>query len=365
MKIYIFIILFIVLWIFLTLIKNYNLETFSNYSSSCRLSDSLLEVMEKREDNNINKYDVYIPCSYNNCEEEAISFESKNGKKIFLIDGCDLLASKLALWDLLKNEYKHEASKYMPNTFLLENAEDLKNFPTHYKNNKYKRNDQLYVLKNYEQRQEGIKLTRDLDYIMNGLDNGWYLVQDYIYNPYLINGHKINLRYYLLIICTEGKINSYVHKDGFVYYTPEKYNEYDITFNKHITTGYVDRKMYDENPLTLDNFRDHLDSIQPHSSQLWNDNLLELMKKLMKALNKKICKNPKLNNHVRFQLFGCDLAPSNNLDATLIEINKGPDLDSKDERDKKVKMQVLNDIFKIIDSKNINETLNTRFIKII
>ena len=75
--------------------------------------------------------------------------------------------------------------------------------------------------------------------------------------------------------------------------------------------------------------------------------------------------NPKLNNHVRFQLFGCDLAPSNNLDATLIEINKGPDLDSKDERDKKVKMQVLNDIFKIIDSKNINETLNTRFIKII
>jgi hypothetical protein len=47
-----------------------------------------------------------------------------------------------------------------------------------------------------------------------------------------------------------------------------------------------------------------------------------------------------------------------------MEINKGPDLEAKDERDKKVKIKVQNDIFAIIDpidNENINDT---RFIKI-
>ena len=50
----------------------------------------------------------------------------------------------------------------------------------------------MYVLKNYAQRQEGIKLTRDLDEILDGYKNGWYLAQDYLYKPYLINKRKIN-----------------------------------------------------------------------------------------------------------------------------------------------------------------------------
>jgi hypothetical protein len=115
------------------------------------------------------------------------------------------LASKLFLWDAIREEYKEKASLYMPATFLLENEKDVKEFPKHFEENKKKRNNQLYILKNYEQRQQGLKLTRDLKEIMEGLKNGWYLVQDYIYNPFLINGHKINMRYYLLIICRNNK----------------------------------------------------------------------------------------------------------------------------------------------------------------
>jgi hypothetical protein len=45
-----------------------------------------------------------------------------------------------------------------------------------------------------------------------------------------------------------------------------------------------------------------------------------------------------------------------------MEINKGPDMDAKDERDKMVKLQVQRDILKIIDP--IDNDTNTRFVKI-
>ena len=222
----------------------------------------------------------------------------------------------------------------------------------------------MYVLKNYYQRQEGIKLTRDLDEIKTGLKNGWYLVQDYIYDPYIIDKRKINFRYYMLVTCHNGKINGYIHKDGFLYYTPEYYDPNDMVFDKHITTGYIDRKIYDKNPLTLENFREHLDNKNKGSSKVWDKSVKKLMARVMKAISQKICKNKKLQNHFRFQLFGCDVAPDNKLGCKLMEINKGPDLDAKDERDQKVKLQVQLDIFKIVDPINENEPKETRFVKI-
>jgi hypothetical protein len=346
-------------------IKNTYKEHFGNYSSSCKdLPKFVTTVLDKRQMKyNNNDYDTYIPCTYNSCEKDILEFQNKKNKKIFIIDGCDLLASKLDLWDLLRYEYKDNAGEYMPTTHLLENKTDMYNFPRHFMKNKNKNPNQLYVLKNYEQRQEGIKLTRNLNEIMEGINKGWYLVQDYIYNPYLIDGHKINMRYYLLIVCRNNQIESYIHNNGFMYYTPKKYDPEDPDFNKHITTGYIDRKIYDINPLTHFDFRKYLENKKTGSSQLWDKNAKELFSKVMKAINRKICKNDKLSNHVRFQLFGCDLAPDENLNGKLIEINKGPDMGAKDLRDKKVKDTVMEDIFKIVDPLH-KEDKNTGFIKI-
>jgi hypothetical protein len=168
----------------------------------------------------------------------------------------------------------------------------------------------------------------------------------------------------MLVTCHEGKINAYIHKDGFLYYTPESYDAHDMSFNKHITTGYIDRKVYEVNPLTLKDFRKYLESKDKGSSKVWDKSVETLMGGVMSAISKKICKNKKLDNHFKFQLFGCDVAPDNKLGCTLMEINKGPDLDAKDERDKKVKLQVQRDIFRIVDPVNEKEPNKTRFVKI-
>jgi hypothetical protein len=363
---YIIIFIVIVLIYIVFLNGKDNFEPFSNYSSSCGYFPELLEeaMIDRKMIYNKNEYEMYIPCTYNGSETDILKFENKKSKKLFLIDGCDQLASKLFLWDALREEYKDMASIYMPATHLLENKKDMTEFPIHFEKNRKKKSDQLYILKNYAQRQKGLKLTRDLKEIMNGVNNGWYLVQDYIYNPFLIDGHKINMRYYLLIICKDNKIESYIHKDGFMYYTPLKYDEKDDAFDKHITTGYIDRKIYDENPLTLQEFRTYLNEKQNGLSIKWDNNAEVLMTKIMNALHKKVCTNSKLDNHVRFQLFGCDLAAYENLDASLIEINKGPDLDAKDERDKKVKLQVQKDLLQLIDPIPEDKLSDNRFIKL-
>jgi hypothetical protein len=344
-----------------------NIELFGNYKSSCGIYPELLKkVMEERNMvENKKDYDLFIPCSYNSCEKDILAFESdKTGKKIFLIDGCDWVASKMSLWELLKENYGAFASKYMPNSYLLDKEQDLKAFSIKFHENKIKNPNQMYVLKNYAQRQEGLKLTRDHDEIIKGINDGWYLAQEYKYDPYIIDKRKINFRYYLLIVCKDNTIEAYIHKDGFLYYTPDFYDANDMAFNKHITTGYIDRAIYEKNPLTLEDFRHYLDSIGCGLRQRWDFSAENLMNKVMEAISKKICKNKKLDNHLRFQLFGCDIAPTSKLEASLMEINKGPDLSAKDDRDMQVKLKVQKDIFTIVDPNENDCITNTRFVRI-
>ena len=354
-------ILLIIISIIISFIKNKKEKfTKNNKIESCKYIPTLFHQVMK--ENNMNDNDIYVPCTYNTCETDIIRFEKEPSTKIYMIDGCDVLASKLELWRVLRNYFGKDANKYMPTTYLLEDKDDIINFPKHFEENKKLRSNHMYVLKNYEQRQEGIKLTRDLKEILEGLKQGWYLAQDYLYNPFIISKRKINFRYYLLITCINGKIEAYSHNDGFLYYTPEFYDENDINSKKHITTGYIDRKVYEENALTLEDFREHLDKTDKNLRNIWNKNAENLLKNVMLALAPNICKNEKLNHHIRFELFGCDLAPTNTLDARLMEINKGPDMNAKDERDKLVKLTVQRDIIKII---NNNKNNNHKFIKLL
>jgi hypothetical protein len=369
MKLYlIFIILLTIIYFCLF---NYNINSYKesydntnlsyNYDGCTELPPLLKDVMNEFNINSINNdWDYFIQCDHD-CKSKITELENIDTvKKVFMIDGCDWPASKLYLWKLLKEYYGNDAEKYMPRCFLLDDQKDLDDFKIHFENKSKERKNNMFFLKNYKQRQEGLKIINILSDAINGLNDGFYLVQDYLYDPFLINKHKINFRYYTLIICRNNQVEGYIHNDGFVYYTPEYYDENSIDPKKHITTGYIDRKIYDTNPLTLQDFRNHLNRINPNLETKWNNNVNYLMSKIIKAVFTKVCQNKKIKHHVLFQLFGSDIAPTSDLNAFLMEINKGPDLTAKDERDKQVKLQVQRDIFKLIENNNINN----RFIKI-
>ena len=46
----------------------------------------------------------------------------------------------------------------------------------------------------------------------------------------------------------------YVYNDGFMYYTPRIWKPKSRNLNEIITTGYIDRQVYVDNPLTIKDF---------------------------------------------------------------------------------------------------------------
>lgn len=308
---------------------------------------------EKSTDNN---YDVYLPCSYNNIPKEIKDIDTSNRKqKIFIIDNTDQIAGKNTLWSNIKSYYGvNKAKTMMPNTYILNNSQDMDRFTKDY--NK----DNLYILKRNVQRQEGLKITKDINTIIKAKKENFVVVQELLQNPYLINGHKMNMRFYVLVICKDNKISCYIHKDGFMYYTKVPFVKNSEKAEHNITTGYIDRRIYDENPLTHDDFRHYL-SMNNIDYQVVFNRIYHLIKKIIDACENKICKESKLRPFTLFQLFGADIALDNKLQPQLMEMNKGPDMGAKDERDGALKQGVLRDIFKVIGENNTN---NNGFIRV-
>tara|TARA_B100000767_G_scaffold50586_1_gene45772 strand:+ start:2196 stop:3299 length:1104 start_codon:yes stop_codon:yes gene_type:complete len=341
-------------------------ENFTNYRTSCKsnyLPKLLKKVLiERGMKLNLTDWEYYLPCGYNSCEKQVRKLVGSKNKKIFMIDGCDTIASKNAIFKTLKKKYGNRASMIMPETFNLRIYSDVKRFVEHFKNKKKLINKPKFILKNHRQRQLGLKMINSIKTVEYEMKKKkYYLIQDYLNNPFLINKRKINLRYYLAIICRKGKVEGYIYRDGFVYYTPEFFDYNSIDPKKNITTGYIDRQVYVENPLTTQDFRNYLGS---RKSKYFDKIVKKKFYLMVNALKDNICRIKKYPDSTLFQLFGADIAPSDKLDAHFMEINKGPDIGGKDERDSKLKYNMLKGIFELVDAKNCNRnTLNKICIK--
>jgi hypothetical protein len=112
--------------------------------------------------------------------------------------------------------------------------------------NYYNKKD-IYILKKNIQRKEGLKLTSDLNTILNAKDESYKVVQKYLTNLYLINKRKVNLRIYLLILIKDNKIYFYMSNIGKCIYTNKEFGfgtcrklfvyRFFITFHGIITFG--------------------------------------------------------------------------------------------------------------------------------
>lgn len=328
-----------------------------------QINEAIKKIINKyniKEAHNVSdaSWSLYLPCDYNYIDQEIEMIDTTNlstDKKFFIINNCDELTSKSSIWTHLIQKYGlNGATKIMPKTYRLN--EDIDMFNHDFSG------DKLYIMKKNIQRQEGLKITNDKQTILNGHKDGYIIVQDLLQNPYLIDGRKTNMRFYLLILTKNNELNAYVHKEGFMYYTKNKFVPGVLDPNVNITTGYIDRSVYDKNPLTLGDLRKHLDK-QKNRLSLAEIQILEegntiskevffriykMLAKVVEAVRYKLLAKNKLNDYLCFQIFGVDVALSDTLEPQLMEVNKGPDLGSKDERDGEIKEKVITDIFKLV-----------------
>lgn len=288
------------------------------------------------------EWDLYVPSTYDNLAQQIAKITNLNPRrKVFAMDNADELCGKNMVWTNLVRVYSRSAaSELMPNTYVLHNANDARLFEKEYDPEK------LYILKKNIQKQEGLLITRDRTKVLGAAAENYVVAQELLQNPFLVNGRKINMRFYLLVVCDNGILGAYIFNDGFMYYTKDPFAQKSTEPGPNITTGYIDRQVYIENPLTHSDFKTYLTDRGINYHNFFHQTH-KLIAKVVTACAPGLCQGA-LKRCISFQLFGVDIAVSNDLQPLLMEVNKGPDLGAKDARDKELKLKVLTDAFAVL-----------------
>ena len=336
-------------------------EDFVNYTkcNKYKISKRLKTIFDKYEfERNKKEWDLYLPCDYTNLERELRTMdEPEDNKSIYGIDGCDFIASKYYLWKLMSKKYGDNYKDFMPKTYSNNEHEIQKLRDEYVPGNKY-------IGKKDIQAQLGLFIVHDLDDLEKVLeDKKFVIIQSLLNNPFLIDGRKINIRIYFLLVCQDNHINAYIHKDGFIYYTPEKFVYESKNKHCHITSGYASRDIYKTSPLTLKDLLEYLEK-NGYQSKKFFRNIMNLVSRIVDAIQEPICNMEKIKKNHKFQLFGMDVAPDNTLNVKVMEINKGPDMGAKDDRDNSVKNKVSEDVFRtvgLIEDDQESEFINIDF----
>jgi hypothetical protein len=255
----------------------------------------------------------------------------------------DLLASKSMLYSVLRKKLsKSQLHSITPITFIIQSKSEKKDFITN-----HLANNTLYILKKNIQRQKGCLISKDHTIIKQEIKDDYVVIQELLQDPFLINNKKINIRQYLLIDI-QNNVNFYIYNDGFMYYTKTDYEKGSDDYDSNLTTGYIDRNIYKDNPLT---YQDFLKSLGEKERAVIVDNMYYLFTLLKSAYKSIIEKHD--NNRIRnFVILGCDIAVDEKLDCKIMEINKGPDLNFKDDIDKLVKQKLIHNTFEGIFKTN-------------
>ncbi len=293
-------------------------------------------------------WDIYIPCGYNNVENELkeiiINNKLKN-KYIFGINGCDSIVSKNKIWGSLVKCFGREyASKLMPESYILGDPDEMTIFRNNFKHN----GNEIYIMKKNLQRKEGLKLTKNYIEIMGGTADDYRVVQKYITDLYLINDRKVNLRVYLLVVIKDNTIYFYLSDIGKCIYTNKKYNDNNLDFESNITSYHLDMNVYKENPRSFDELRQYINR-NGHNSKLLFDNIELLIRDVSKCISNSLYQSKNIKGTITFQLFGGDIIFDTNLHPYLLEFNKGPDMIPRDDLDEIMKNTIQTDLFQVIN----------------
>jgi len=184
-----------------------------------------------------------------------------------------IIDDKVRMWIKLKEYYGRDiANKVMPKTYLIPNDYEL--FMDEYDKNK------KYIFKNsFGGARSAIKITKSKDEIIeifneNKLKNynaydcedskchskvKYNIIQEFIKPTFLIKKHKIGLRLYLVIINYNNIYKKLLWKNGFCYFSNEKYidNE-DLNNNVVAPISKIKTLIKDNNfPITYIDFKEY------------------------------------------------------------------------------------------------------------
>lgn len=365
-------------------IKPLSNPNFSRNTCNYYMGDTMQAVLDDnsiKDTSNNSDGGLQLTCGYDEIDKEINKLNLKPDQRVHIIHNADYVSAKDYLWNqIVTNSGIDKAKTIMPNTYILNNNADRQRLKDDFKDGK------IYIMKKNIQRQEGLKITNSLDEMLNA-PSSYVLAQDLLQDPYMINilenkgqidNRKINMRFYVLIVCKDKNMDVHVFNDGFMYYTSEPFKKDTTESGPNVTTGYIDRWIYDTNPLTHEDFKTYLDkqdrtlSVSEKNIRMQGlkistvvfNRIYNLIREGFLCVIGKACEGDKLRNNVSFQLFGVDISINDQLHPMIMEANKGPNTAFHDEgEDKRIKKQVIKDMLKIVGA--VNDDKPNGYIQII
>merc|ERR1719454_399499 len=229
--------------------------------------------------------------------------------------------------------------RFFPDTWIL--PTDLSDFKMQFNGKKNK----TFIVKPSDGYQgKGIFLTRDFESIPVDY-NSTMVVQRYIHKPWLLDGHKFDLRLYVLVTgCDPLRI--FLHEHGLVRLASEEYTEpkgKNLGRNKVHLTNYAincDNPNFEEKGLDTqvlmaqveDLIVKTLIAVQPSLSHVYHS-----------------CQPDDVDNSMCFEILGFDVMLDYKGKPWLIEVNHAPSFRSETELDRMVKFQALYDAFELLN----------------
>lgn len=201
----------------------------------------------------------------------------------------------------------------------------------------------LWIVENKSSKNKNMRLLNDIKLVKQE-----DAISHFIY-PHLINGKKYEIRLYFLItgFCP---LKIYLFNNGFVKF-PQKIFDLDFLINNPLEF----EKIYsiDENTdekWSLDDLRKIFIKNNINFNKIWEEIKSIIIKVVMSTTDIEIplIKELKLSSSNLFEVFGIDFSIDENLKPWLIKIANNPSLDCNNQIEKKIKSNLLADIFNII-----------------
>jgi len=355
------IIIFCILITLIVIITTYNFRNVQ-YKKwyQCKKGDSVSKVFHNILNSNglvrsydENDWDVLLPCNSGYSEKEFKKIKTNNSQQIVsFVSRNGVIGSKEFLWKILIKKFDRDfCCSIMPPSYIFPSDKDLL-LHNHNKN-------KLYVMKSEAQRQSGLEITNDIDKMLNHRKNGFKIIQEYIHNPLKYRGHKINIRIYLLVMCTKWGKYGYVFDDGIVSYAKKNYGD-EINFENGVASFYTSKKLYDKGyPIIFSQLKREMNSVN------WNKIVKNFNSKISLVLDAAkyyLCSNKLTYHNSTFQLFGVDFMLTKNLKPYILEINIGPGMEPYNSIDRQMRYKLHRDMFATVGI--IDNIKNNGFYKI-
>ena len=184
------------------------------------------------------------------------------------------------------------------------------------------------------------------------------VISRYIGNPLLINGHKFDLRLYVVVTSYEP-LRVYIFKEGLVRFASVEYNTRADNQNLfvHLTNYSINRKHKNfisnsdaekddvSFKWSLAAFNDHLESVGINMGFLWS-RIFDVVIKTIALAEPYVLRESKrlqLHRSCCFEILGFDIMVDSELKPWVLEVNLNPSLQATSPLDDKIKTTLVTD----------------------